>query len=166
MAYDTATRSAFIQLRATGKSLRACASELGINRETAGTWAKDLEAEITAERRAELEGIAAQYQLLRAGRLRQIGRILERLDAEIEARDLGEIPTPALMYLRAEWARLAAQEAAALEPKEEEREEDTNPGRRLVDLFGELDRKRLEAGNYPGGKAWEEKTAGSPAEVS
>ena len=95
--------------------MRACAAELGINRDTAGRWSKQLAAEIATQRREELENLAAEYQLLRAGRLQKIGGVIARLDAEIATRDLREIPTAALLYLRAEWQRIAQSEAAALD---------------------------------------------------
>jgi len=137
MAHPSGKKSALIALRAAGKSLRVCARELGINRETAGKWSKQFEAEITAQRREELEAIAEEYRLLRAGRLQMIGGMVARLDAEIARRDLGEIPTPALLYLRAEWQRIAQAEAAALDAVADAEAGATagNPVRRLVDLF-------------------------------
>lgn len=135
--HPTGKKHALIALRAAGKSLAACAAELGINRDTAGRWARQMETEIQAARREELEAIADEYQLLRAGRLKRIGGILARLDAEIATRDLREIPTAALLYLRAEWQRIAQGEAAALDAATDAAgaAADGHPVRRLVDLF-------------------------------
>jgi transcriptional regulator with XRE-family HTH domain len=129
-------RADFVALRASGKSLAACAEALSVSKSTATAWARELAAQITPARRAYLEEIAETYAISKAARVRRLGELIARVDAEIAGRDLGEIATPSLLLLRANLGKLARDEMADLERPATETETPKATGRDLVALFG------------------------------
>lgn len=135
----------FVALRASGKSLGACAAELHLSKATACEWNRTLAAQLGPARRAYIEETAEAYAMAKAARVRRLGEIIARVDAELEARDLGEIATPSLLLLRANLGKLARDEMADLERPalEQAQAEPEKPVRRLVDIFKEIDEKRL-----------------------
>jgi hypothetical protein len=138
--YGTETRAAYIRARASGLSIRAAADRVGVSWKTGERWGKELQAEIQKERRAEMENTAAQYSLYRRGRLERLGKLLDRLDRELEARPLDEINTATLLLLRLKYGDAAAREmepidTAALPQAEAEKLDAKAAGRRLVELF-------------------------------
>lgn len=108
-------RAAFIQGRAEGRPLRVLAAELGRSKSTLEAWEKELEAKIRERKGEELEAVLDRYRLARAARLAKIGAILEKIDAEIEARGIEEVQTGSLLYLRLQYSAAAAKEADTLE---------------------------------------------------
>lgn len=108
-------RAAFIQGRAEGRPLRVLAAELGRSKSTLEAWEKELEAKIRERKGEELEAVLDRYRLARAARLAKIGAILEKIDAEIDARGIEEVQTGSLLYLRLQYSAAAAKEADTLE---------------------------------------------------
>ena len=137
-----AAKAAFIQARAEGKPLRVIAEELHTAKRTLCKWDKELAEEVRTRRGEELEAILDGYALYRGARLRRLGEVLARLDQELERRDLGELPTAGLLYLRLQYGQEAAKEAAALEPEPQELKPAEPKRKTLPELFRELDEKR------------------------
>lgn len=115
----------FIQARAEGKSFSSIAKALQVSKQTAINWSKELEEEIAAKRAIELEALYEEYRLTREGRLQRLGSLLERLQKEVEERDLSDVPTDKLIALLLKAAEQAEKQAPALSFKdtEEQREE-------------------------------------------
>jgi len=135
----------FVALRASGKSLGACAAELHLSKATACEWNRTLAAQLGPARRAYIEETAEAYAMAKAARVRRLGEIITRVDAELAGRDLGEISTPSLLLLRSNLGKLARDEMADLERPalEQAQTEDAQPRKSLAQLFKEIDEKRL-----------------------
>jgi len=95
------TKSKFIALRAQGMSFRHIAKELHISMSTCFEWQSKLQGHIDLAQQAELESIQEQYQLVKTSRLKRLGMILDKLEQEIQQRDLSDVATDKLitMYL-------------------------------------------------------------------
>jgi transposase len=102
MAYDTETKNQFIELRAKGWTFSKIAEHLGISKQTAVTWSKDLHAEIANLRNIELEALQEKYKNTVEQRLKLFGRQFKRVTEELRSRDLSEVPTKDLceMFLK------------------------------------------------------------------
>ena len=90
-------KTAFIRLRAEGKSLRAIAAELGVSKTTLSEWGKELSAEVQALRQDNLEELYSAYGMAREGRIRALGETLRRIDSAIEQADLSGIKPEKLL---------------------------------------------------------------------
>ncbi|THH34525.1 COG3415 family protein [Neolewinella litorea] len=115
----------FIQARAEGKSFSSIAKTLQVSKQTAINWSKELEEEIATRRAIELEALYEEYRLTKEGRLQRLGSLLERLQREVEERDLSDVPTDKLIALLLKAAEQAEKESTPLSFKdtEEQREE-------------------------------------------
>ena len=90
---------AFIESRALGRSYDAIASDLHVSKSTLTNWGKELSAEIVQAKDIEREALIESFGLHKEGRIRQIGGILQRLEVELEARDLSKVSTAKLADL-------------------------------------------------------------------
>ena len=89
----------FIELRAQGYSFDRIAKELGKAKQTLIDWSKDLQEEIANRKALELEALYEKYYLLKENRLQTFGAMLTKIKAEVERRDLSEVPTEKLLEL-------------------------------------------------------------------
>lgn len=122
----------FIQLRAGGRSFFSIAKELQVSKQTVINWSKELEEEIATRRAVELEALLEEYNLTKQGRLRSLGSLLNRLQAEVENRDLSEVPTEKLIALFLKTGEQAEKEAPALFFKDSEEQEEEKEERLLL----------------------------------
>jgi len=93
------TKEKFIELRAKGWSFEKIAKELGKAKQTLIDWSKELQDEIANRRGLELETLYNKYSLLREHRLETLGIALNKIKAEVERRDLSDMPTDKLLDL-------------------------------------------------------------------
>ena len=102
MAHDTETKNQFIELRAKGWAFSKIAEHLGISKQTAVTWSKDLHVEIANLQNMELEALQKKYKNTVEQRLKLFGRQLKRVTKELTSRDLSEVSTKDLceMFLK------------------------------------------------------------------
>jgi predicted ArsR family transcriptional regulator len=129
---NTKQTAQFIQLRAGGRSFDVIAKELQVSKQTAINWSKELEEEIATRRAVELEALYEEYKLTKEGRLQRIGSLLNRLQAEVERRDLSEVPTEKLIALFLKTAEQAEKEAPALSFKDSEEQQEEREERLLL----------------------------------
>jgi|AntRauTorckE5430_2_1112549.scaffolds.fasta_scaffold24807_2 predicted ArsR family transcriptional regulator len=122
----------FIQLRAGGRSFDAIAKELQVSKQTAINWSKELEEEIATKRAVELEALYEEYNLTKEGRLQRLGSLLNRLQAEVESRDLSEVPTEKLIALLLKTSEQAEKEALSLSFKDSEEQSEEREERLLL----------------------------------
>ena len=87
----------FIELRAQGYSFDRIAKELGKAKQTLIDWSKDLQEEIANRKALELEALYEKYYLLKENRLQTFGAMLTKIKAEVERRDLSDVPTDKLL---------------------------------------------------------------------
>ena len=105
-----ATKEKFIELRAKGLSFDKIAGELKKSKQTLIDWSRELEEEIANLKAVELEALYEKYFLLKQNRVQTFGEILKRLRAELETRDLTDLPTDKLLELVGKYGTLLKEE--------------------------------------------------------
>lgn len=93
------TRHRFIELRAKGYSYDKIATELQVNKHTLLDWSRQFEQDIANYRAVELEQLFDSYMLIKEHRVKHLGRILSKLQAEVERRDLSQLQTDKLLEI-------------------------------------------------------------------
>lgn len=93
-------KARFIEMRATGLSIRAIARDLQLSPQTLSNWQVELEEEIARLKAIELEALYEEYHLLKTHRLRKLGAQLGILESEISKRDLSDVSTEKLLELQ------------------------------------------------------------------
>ena len=107
---DSKTREKFIELRAKGLSFDKIAKDLGKAKQTLIDWSKDYQEEIANLKALELETLYEKYYLQKEARLKTFGELLNKIKAEIETRDLSDVPTAKLLDLLLTYDRQAKEE--------------------------------------------------------
>ena len=100
----------FIRLRAKGYSYDKVAKQLKKSKVTLVEWGKDLQEEIANHKALELEALYEKYYLLKEHKIKLFGNALEKMKAELEGRDLADIPTDKLFDLMARYHSLLQEE--------------------------------------------------------
>jgi uncharacterized small protein (DUF1192 family) len=125
MAKPEEVKHRFIELRALGKSYAAICKELQITKRTAVDWGRQLEQEIARLKAIELEGLYESYGLQKEARIKALGGMLQRMEAELAQRDLTKVNTGRLLELYLTYhqqAALDAQDLRFISTQEEEEE--------------------------------------------
>jgi len=99
MSYNIHDKEKFIELRAKGYSFDKIAQELGKAKQTLIDWSKELQDEIANSKALELEALYESYYLMRENRLQTFGEMITKIKAEIEKRQLSDVPTDKLLEL-------------------------------------------------------------------
>lgn len=115
MAKSEETRMQFIELRAQGRSYKQICSQLNIAKSTAVDWGRELEHEIARLKAVELEALYDMYSMHKEARLKALGGLLQRMEAEIAQRDLTKVNTGRLLEIYLTYHQQAAQDA--IEPR-------------------------------------------------
>ena len=119
----TETKQKFIELRADGKSLRKCASQLHMSKTTCSEWDKELAVQIASRKNERLEDLYKEYGMVKEARIKRLGVILQCIDdainKEINDGYLRHIPLKDLLALRREYQKdLNAEYTPAATPAE------------------------------------------------
>lgn len=119
----TETKQKFIELRADGKSLRKCASQLHMSKTTCSEWDKELAVQIASRKNERLEELYKEYGMVKEARIKRLGVILQCIDdainKEINDGYLRHIPLKDLLALRREYQKdLNAEYTPAATPAE------------------------------------------------
>jgi hypothetical protein len=105
----TETKQKFIELRADGKSLRKCASQLHMSKTTCSEWDKELAVQIASRKNERLEELYKEYGMVKEARIKRLGVILQCIDdainKEINDGYLRHIPLKDLLALRREYQK-------------------------------------------------------------
>ena len=104
------TKERFIELRAKGWSFDKIAKEIGKAKQTLIDWSKDLQDEIANRKALELEALYESYYLMRENRLQTFGVMLTKIKAEVERRDLSDVPTDKLLELLLKYSNQVKEE--------------------------------------------------------
>ena len=96
---DAKTKEKFIELRAQGLSYQSIAAELGISKQTALNWAKELSIEIHNLKMLELDALYQKHFLSTKRRIELFGVQLMRIKDELAKRNLEQVPTERLYEL-------------------------------------------------------------------
>lgn len=105
----------FILLRAKGYSFDRIARELGKNKQTLVNWSREFEEEIANLKSMEIEALNERFFISKQHKIEVFGELLNKIKAEIEERDLQEVPTDKLMELFLKYYTLI--ESERIEPK-------------------------------------------------
>lgn len=96
---DNETKQKFIELRAKGLSFDKIGNELNVSKQTLINWQSEFVEEIDNLKSMELEALYEQFYLQKRQRIERFGKLLDRLQNEIESRDLQELETGKLIDL-------------------------------------------------------------------
>ena len=107
-------KTKFVELRAQGYSYRAIAKELKISVNTLRAWERELAAEISELKAEELDELFTKYAMAKEARIKGLGEILERMNAELGRRDLSELSTDKLLDFKIKYAQELKEEYTQL----------------------------------------------------
>ncbi len=91
-----ANKEQFIEMRASGSSYQAIATELKVSKQTVIDWSKDFSLEIQNLKAIHLESIYQRHLMTAQGRIQLIGEQIERVRGEVLSRSLADVPTEKL----------------------------------------------------------------------
>jgi transcriptional regulator with XRE-family HTH domain len=88
----------FLELRMEGKTYQAISEELGVSKQSLFNWSKDRNISdlLKFAHLCRLQAIARKYQISREAKLESFGRFIQSCMAELETRNLAEVPTEKL----------------------------------------------------------------------
>ena len=89
----------FVELRAEGRSYADIAVALKISKPTLIAWGKDLQKEISNARTLRMDELFEKYAVAKSKRVEVFGKRLDAILAELDTRDLADVPTPVLLTL-------------------------------------------------------------------
>jgi DNA-binding transcriptional MerR regulator len=100
MTENLELKQQFITLRAKGFSLEKIANQIGKCRQTLSNWNSDLQEEIANSKAIELEALFEECLLSKEHRVRELSKILTRINEELETRDLSQVSDDKLIDLK------------------------------------------------------------------
>jgi len=95
----TEQKKEFVRLRASGRSYQAIAEQIGVSKPTLLKWAVGLENEIKQAQGLEFQALLESYEMSKRIRLESLLKLHKRIQAEIDRRELKDIPTAKLFDL-------------------------------------------------------------------
>lgn len=107
-----------IELRAKEVSYQRCAEEIGVSENTLMKWGRELEVEINNQRQLELDALQEKFYVTKKKRIEFYGEQLNRFHAELEKRELSDIPTEKLFDLAMKAVATLKQEETKISFKE------------------------------------------------
>lgn len=107
----------FIKLRARGLSLRACAKELGTNKDTLNLWDRELKAQIAKHKSERLQDVYTEYGMYKEARIKALGTALNSIDTELGTRNLQDVPTDKLLDFKLKYTTALSEEYVPIAPQ-------------------------------------------------
>ena len=104
---DIETKARFIELRGRGLPLKRIADEIGVSKTTLVNWEQDLKEQIDNVRAMIIEALYDKYYLSVRKKVEFFGDVLNRIQGELETRDLSTISTDKLFAMYAHFYREA-----------------------------------------------------------
>lgn len=92
----------FIELRAKGLSYRQIEKQLKISNSTCCDWNEEMKEEIVKHKSEHLQELYQSYYMLREDRIKKLGGVFNKLDAELSKREISDLSTKELLdyYLK------------------------------------------------------------------
>lgn len=118
----TEQKQEFIRLRASNRSYQAIADEIGVSKPTLLKWAVELGNEIRQAQGLEFQSLLESYEMSKRIRIETLLRLHQRIQAEIDKRNLADIPTCKLIDLAGNLTERIQGELAKVRIPTEERE--------------------------------------------
>lgn len=104
----------FITLRAGGDSYRTIAKKLRVSRGLLTKWEGELSEHISEAKRDRLETVYKEFGMLKESRIRSLGERLKRIEAELDKRDLSDVPSDKLLDLSLKYRATLREEYSPL----------------------------------------------------
>ena len=127
---DLKTKERFIELRGQGLPLARIAAEINVSKPTLINWEHDFREEIDNAQAMELEAMYDKYFLSVRKKVEFFGDVLNRIQGELETRDLSTISTEKLFAMYAHFYQEAQRALPDIKFKDEE-EVQASKSRRL-----------------------------------
>lgn len=115
----------FIELRAKGMPFERISNEIGISKPTLIEWAKEQKIEIANLKALEIEALQEQYFMSWKKRVELLNNQLERINLELDNRDLADVPTEKLVDMQSKLLDKLKQEYIEIKVKEEQTTEES-----------------------------------------
>ncbi len=109
------TQQQFILLRAEGRSFARIAEDLKVSKPTLINWSRKFQFEIQNQRAINAEALQEKWLASREARVDALGEQLQRIQAELDKRDLASLPTRQLFYVAQTLRREIKRETGLLE---------------------------------------------------
>ncbi len=109
-----------IELRSQGLSFDSIAKELGIAKQTAITWSRELKIELQNAEAIQRDALIQKLQINKEQRLTLFANLQKRLSAELEARSLSELSAKELCEMLLKTAKTLREEQVPIEFSAEE----------------------------------------------
>jgi DNA-binding transcriptional MerR regulator len=97
---DIEQKQKFITLRAKGYSLNKIANDINKCRQTLANWNNELEEEISNLKAIELESLFEECFITKEYRIKNLFKLLSKIDLELDRRDLKDVSTEKLIDLK------------------------------------------------------------------
>ncbi len=115
------TKERFIELRAEGRSYADIATELNVTKPTLIAWGKELQKEVANARTLRLDALFEKYAVAKGKRVEAFGKRLDCILAELDTRNLANVPTATLLKLALDYGDRLKAEAEPLTMQGEDR---------------------------------------------
>lgn len=125
----------FIDLRAKGFSFDNIAKELKMSKQTLIDWSKELQEEIANRKAIELESLYETYYLLKEYRLKNFGSLLNKIEQELQNRDLSDVATDKLLELFLKYNTQLKEEIVEPNFRSSQELQEEREDRELLELF-------------------------------
>jgi len=108
----------FIELRASGQSLRAIAKTLSTSKSTLSLWETELRVKIAQYKAERLRDLYNQYGILKEARIQALGEALANIDGQLAKRDLSDVPTDKLLDYKLRYTSALTEEYISLDTRD------------------------------------------------
>jgi len=135
---DTETKLACFELRAQGKSLASIADTVGVRRQTVANWLNEHVEEVENLKELALDELRETCRMTKQTRIERLSTRLEHITAELEKRDLSDVPTAKLMELELKTRAELAKEFAEPSIRSEQQLRDAKATRTAPPIFPEV----------------------------
>lgn len=96
---NTTQKDQFIELRAKGLSYEDIAKEIGVAKSTVCKWGKDFRIEVENAKTLHFDALYQKYLIAKEKRVEAFGKRLDKVLAELDKRDLSNVPTARLFKI-------------------------------------------------------------------
>lgn len=135
---DSETKLRCFTLRAQGKSLAAIADMVGVRRQTVANWLSEHVEEVENLKAMELDALREACWMTTQARIERLSMRLEHITAELEKRDLSDVPTAKLIELELKTRAELAKEFAEPPIRSEQQLSDAKANRTVPPFIPEV----------------------------
>ncbi len=114
---DQKTKEQFVEFRAQGKSYQSIADELGISKQTAINWSKEMSAQIYNLKTLEMDALYQKYMMTAKARVEVFGEQLTKIRETLAQRKYDDMGTDRLFDLLLKFMSLMSEERQTLRIK-------------------------------------------------